>query len=270
MNLFIFFTALISVSLADDRLFQYCDVDTCEDVKKYTILEYQDLCFEEKIVKFENSLGATNYVGLNDKNVASKIVKLCGASENTATDTTEEPFFNKEKNQYAQKFLIEFVNDVNDYIYMIVIFFQFCLIIRKKVCKTFKKLKKALERILKKQPKKVVNEYSVPTFFPSLFVSRPETSNSSDPAIISGEINCKPTLAIQTASAPIEIVSEDINYTPTSANQTEASFPAEIVSYYACSCKGPCTTCGCALRQQQCTKFCHKGNFNENCTRINY
>ncbi len=97
MNLLIFFTTLISVSLADDRLFQYSEVDTCENVKKYTILEYQDLCFEEIIVKFEDSLGTTNYVGLNKENVASRMIKLCGAAEKTVTDTTGEPFFNTKK-----------------------------------------------------------------------------------------------------------------------------------------------------------------------------
>ena len=135
MNLLIFFTIFFSVSLADDRLFQYSEVDTCENVKKYTILEYQDLCFEEIIVKFEDSLGTTNYVGLNKENVASRMIKLCGAAEKTATDTTGEPFFNTKKNHYAQKFFIEFVNDVNDYIYMLVILFQFFLIVRKKFVK---------------------------------------------------------------------------------------------------------------------------------------
>jgi len=58
-------------------------------------------------------------------------------------------FFNTKKNHYAQKFFIEFVNDVNDYIYMLVILFQFFLIVRKKVCKAFNKLKQALEQNLK-------------------------------------------------------------------------------------------------------------------------
>jgi len=80
MNSLIIMTALIAFSSADDGLFQYCDDDICEGVTKYTILEYQDLCFEEKIVKFENSLGATHYVGLNQENVASKYVKLCGSA----------------------------------------------------------------------------------------------------------------------------------------------------------------------------------------------
>ncbi len=86
MNLLIFFTTLISVSLADDRLFQYFEVDTCENVKKYTILEYQDLCFEEKIVKFEDSFGTPNHVRLNKKNVASRMIKLCSAAEITANN----------------------------------------------------------------------------------------------------------------------------------------------------------------------------------------
>jgi len=270
MNSLIIITTLFAVSLADDRLFQYCDDDTCEDVQKYTILEYQDLCFEEKLVKFENSLGATHYVGLNHENVASKYVKLCGTADKNAT-VKSESFFDTKKNYNAQKFFIEFVNDVNDYIYMLVICVQFCLIIRKKICKTTKKLKKALQRSLKKKPIKAVNEYSsvnMPTFFPNLFASRPEI-NSCAPTI-SGEISYKPSPAIQVeASAPMEIVTGEVNFNPTSAIQTEASIPMEIVSYYACSCKGPCTTCGCAIRQQQCTKFCHKKNFNENCSRMN-
>ncbi len=88
MNLLIFFTTLISVSLADDRLFQYSEVDTCENIKKYTILEYQDLCFEEKIVKFEDSLGTTNYVGLNKENVAYRMVKLSCAPEKKITESS--------------------------------------------------------------------------------------------------------------------------------------------------------------------------------------
>ncbi len=99
MNLLIFFTTLISVSLADDRLFQYSEVDTCENIKKYTILEYQDLCFEEKIVKFEDSLGTTNYVGLNKENVASRMIKLCG------TDTTGVPFLTQKKITMHRNFL---------------------------------------------------------------------------------------------------------------------------------------------------------------------
>ncbi len=157
-----------------------------------------------------------------------------------------------------------------------------------------KKLKHALQHSLKKKPKKVVNEYSsvnMPTFFPNLFTSRPEI-NSCNPTI-SGKINYNPTTAIQTeASAPMEIVTREIDYNPTTAIQTEARIPMaivtgeidynpttaiqtearipmEIVQYYACSCKGKCTTCGCAVRQQKCTKFCHNKSLNENCSRMN-
>jgi len=157
-------------------------------------------------------------------------------------------FLTQKKMKMHEKLYIEFVNDANDYIYILVIFLQFCLILRKKICKTMKKLKHALQHSLKKKPKKVVNEYSsvnMPTFFPNLFTSRPEINS------------CNPT------------ISGKINYNPTTAIQTEARIPMEIVQYYACSCKGKCTTCGCAVRQQKCTKFCHNKSLNENCSRMN-
>jgi hypothetical protein len=63
--------------------------------------------------KLAKRLGATHYVGLNQENVASKYVKLCGSAEQNATKgsdnyffaQSEENFFNTKKNENARKAL---------------------------------------------------------------------------------------------------------------------------------------------------------------------
>lgn len=104
------------------QIIKSCTKTGYENILRYDEIEIADLCFNEKIIQFNNSKGLI-VRGLRN-NIASKSISFCDTNESELgkrIDYLQLPnasvhFLDQDKLRYAHSFFKEFINDVNDFI----------------------------------------------------------------------------------------------------------------------------------------------------------
>ena len=116
----------ISSSTSQDTV-QYCNGGECEELLQYDELVISDICFNEKIIQFNNSRGIL-YRGLTNDKKVTETVSFCDSNKSITGGSkikSQSSIFNPEKLVNAHIFLKEFINDVNDMIYISIAIFNY-------------------------------------------------------------------------------------------------------------------------------------------------